>query len=507
MTLLRPSLAAAASVGVDSRPAQGTLRTALVAGLAAAAAQIAVAAPFIPRYGWDRDELYFLEAAKHPALGYVDFPPLTAWLAWLVNEVDPGSLAALRWTSLLLGAATVVLVALTARELGGGARAQAGAAFAWALSPYILGSASIFHPTWLDCLAWTGFLYLATRLAVRGDERLWPALGAVAGIGLEAKYTIAFLLAAFALALLASPQRRLLLGRGPWLGLAVAAALLAPNLVWQAQHGWPSLHFFSSQEGQTAADTPPATYIAEGVLFLGASSIVAAVGVVSLWRRGLRGLALVPVLVTLVFLLERGRAYYPLPADGLAVAAGAVALERWVRRGRRLLVPVALAALQAAVILLAAPVVVPFYSTAHLVSSGVWKDGFFKDEIGWPEMTRQVEQAWRSLPPRERRDGVVLAQNYGEASALAVDGRGLGPVVSGHLSWQYWRPRTLPQRHALTIGYATGELPSLCARYHVLAHVRNRWHLANQELGEPIAACTLRAPLGRLWPSIASDQL
>src|SRR5262249_56038998 len=70
-------------------------------------------------------------------------------------------------------------------------------------------------------------------------------------------------------------------------------------------------------------------YVVEQILFLGAAFPVAVVGVVWLWRRRLRVLAAVPVLVTLLFLLERGRSYYPLPADAMAVAAGAVAPEAW----------------------------------------------------------------------------------------------------------------------------------------------------------------------------------
>jgi hypothetical protein len=69
------------------------------------------------------------------------------------------------------------LVAFIARELGAGRTAQWIAATAWALTPYILGSASIFHTTWLDALAWTSFLYVAVRLLVRREPRLWLLLG------------------------------------------------------------------------------------------------------------------------------------------------------------------------------------------------------------------------------------------------------------------------------------------------------------------------------------------
>jgi 4-amino-4-deoxy-L-arabinose transferase-like glycosyltransferase len=183
--------------------------------LGGVAVLVAITAPFMARYGWDRDELYFLSAAHHLALGYVDFPPLIALVGWAVGKLAPHSLIALRAISLAAGAGTVLLVAFIARELGGSRRAEWIAAIGWSLTPYILGSASIFHPTWLDALAWVAFLYVTVRLIVRREPRLWLALGVIAGVGLEAKYTIAFLIVALAAALaLAADPALLVLERG-----------------------------------------------------------------------------------------------------------------------------------------------------------------------------------------------------------------------------------------------------------------------------------------------------
>jgi Dolichyl-phosphate-mannose-protein mannosyltransferase len=490
----------------DRRAARGrftSLRTSLVVGGVAAAAQAAIVMPFLGRYGWDRDELYFLSAARRPTWGYVDFPPLTAWIAWLVHALFGDSLVALRVTCLVAMMATVVLVAMMAREFGAGLRTQAAAAFVWALSPYGLGAGSLFHPTWLDVLCWVALLYTLLVALVRQRPRLWLVAGAIAGVGLEAKYTIAFLLAAILVALLLSEERRFLRTRWPWLGLGIALLLLLPNLIWEAQHSWPSLHFFSSQNAKTASDTPPATYLGQQ-LFLGAGLVLAAIGVVSLWRRpGLRPLAIVPPLITVFFLLERGRAYYPLPADSIAVAAGVVALTSWLRDGsrRRLAVLAPLLALQAAVLVLALPIILPVRNTASMISSGVWKSSFYKDEIGWPELADQTAQAWRSLPAAERADGTIVADNYGEASALEYYGlaRRLPPVLSGHLSWQYWRPKSLPQRFVLFVGYDPGGLALLCRSWTKLATIDNRWHLANEERGRIIAGCRLKQPLGKIW--------
>lgn len=161
-------------------------------------------------------------------------------------------------------------------------------------------------------------------------------MASIAGIGFEAKYTILALGLTFLLGLALTPSRRFLGSRGPWIAVGIAALLAAPNLAWQLAHGWPSLHFLSSQNAATAEDTSRVEYLAEQLLFLGAALLLAVAGVVRLWRDPrLRALALVPMFVAVLFLIERGRGYYPIPADVLAIAAGAVAAEHWLGRGGR----------------------------------------------------------------------------------------------------------------------------------------------------------------------------
>ena len=104
------------------------LRASLAAGGIATVVQAAIVIPFLGRYGWDRDELYFLSAAHRPTWGYVDFPPMTAWIGWVVHSAVGDSLVTLRATCLVATMATTVLVALMARELGASVRVQAAAA-------------------------------------------------------------------------------------------------------------------------------------------------------------------------------------------------------------------------------------------------------------------------------------------------------------------------------------------------------------------------------------------
>jgi hypothetical protein len=485
---------------VPAAPAGRTLL--LGAGLALIPAAIGLAV--LGRYGWHRDELYFLAAAHHPSLGYVDFPPLTAWIGWLVVELAGPTLGGLRVATAVASWSSVIVVALIARELGGTLRAQAIAAAAWACSPLVLGGGSLFHPTMLDIGAQVAFVWLATRAIVREQPRVWLIAGIVAGVGIEAKYTILLTLAALAIAMAATATGRRHL-RSPWLwgGVGVALLLWVPNLVWQVQHDWPSLAFSSSQRAQTAADTPVPAYLGESVLFAGAGAVLAIVGLRWLWTRGLAVLALVPLLVYAGWLLERGRGYYPVPPFAVAVAAGSIAAAHRPR------VLAGAGAVGLLTLLIAGPVVVPVLPTRFAIDHGYVDAGFFKDEFGWPELTDQVAAAWR-------RDGlqpataVVLAENYGEAGALARFGpaRGLPAPLSGHLSWQYWRPRDLPQREALMVGFDPSVLGRLCATWHTDATISNAEGVDNEERGRVIARCRLVAPLGTMWDrAIARTEL
>src|SRR5919199_3016810 len=107
--------------GGDGRSPEGfALRPVLLVVAAKSALHLAVAG----RYGWQRDELYFAVAGRHLQGGYVEFPPVTAWLSALARVLFGWSLVGFRAFAILAGAATMVVAALVAREVGGDRRAQ-----------------------------------------------------------------------------------------------------------------------------------------------------------------------------------------------------------------------------------------------------------------------------------------------------------------------------------------------------------------------------------------------
>src|SRR5207244_5610570 len=108
--------------------------------LVVAGCLVAALAGMSGRYGYHRDELYFLAAGRHLAWGYPDQPPLVPLLAKLLSGLAPGSMVALRLPSALVAGGVVLLTAAMTRQLGGGRSAQLLAAGPMAVSAAVLAA-------------------------------------------------------------------------------------------------------------------------------------------------------------------------------------------------------------------------------------------------------------------------------------------------------------------------------------------------------------------------------
>src|SRR5262245_532237 len=192
-------------------------------------------------YGFHRDELYFMVAGHHLAWGYVDQPPLTPLLARVSTAVFGDTVMGLRVVSTLTCMATIVVVALLAREFGSDRRGQLLAALCAAVSGFVIGVGHLVSTATYDLLAWMLIALFAVKLLRTRDGRWWLALGLTAGIALENKYLVVLPVGALLVSLLIVGPRSVL--RSWWLlaGVAVAGLVALPNVVWQFQHGWPQL--------------------------------------------------------------------------------------------------------------------------------------------------------------------------------------------------------------------------------------------------------------------------
>ena len=107
-----------------------------------------------PNYGYFRDEMYYLACGEHPAWGYVDQPPMIAWMAWLLQHTIGTSLYALRLLPMLGDVGAMFVAAMLARDLGGRHPAMFLAALAVLVTPIYLGLSHLFTMNAFDPTLW-----------------------------------------------------------------------------------------------------------------------------------------------------------------------------------------------------------------------------------------------------------------------------------------------------------------------------------------------------------------
>jgi 4-amino-4-deoxy-L-arabinose transferase-like glycosyltransferase len=479
-----------------------------VAWVPLGAVAVAVAAlllAFAGRYGYHRDELYFLRAGRELAFGYVDQPPLTPLLARAMDELFPGSLVGLRLPSALAAGLLVLVTGLIAREFGGGRTAQLLAAASMAVSSVLLIVGHLLSTTTPDLLAWTVLSWLLVR-ALRDGGPVWLVTGAVAGVALQNKVQPAFLLAAVVLAVLAVGPRSALRSPWPWAGGLLALVVWAPNLVWQATNGWPQLELAEAIAGGSSGTSEPWYLFVPFQLVL-VSPLLVPVWVAGWWRlardpelRTWRSFAVAYVVVALLFLLTGGKPYYLAGFYPVLLAAGATPVVAWTRRGaRRVRAGLVVAAL-ALSLLIDGTLGLPVVPAERLADTPVPDVNYDAGEtVGWPQLVARVQDA---------RDGagdrvVVLTGNYGQAGAVDRFAPDLGPAYSGHNSYWTWGPPPEDVDTVVAVGIDGERLADWFGDVEDAGRVDNGVGLDNDEQGTPVLVATdRRVPWSEIWPEL-----
>jgi len=426
-----------------------------------AVACVALHLAFSGRYGWFRDELYYVACGRRLALGYVDHPPFVPLVARIANLVFGDSLVGLRSFAATSAGITILLAGAVARSFGGGRVAQIVAALGVALAPYDLVVGHIYTMNAFEPVAWGGVALVVARSIHDDDPKRLVWLGPIVGLGVLNKHSASWPVLALALAIAMSPSRRLLARREAWIAAGIATLIVAPHIAWQVHHGFPTREFARAALAGKNEPYGPLGLVEQLLqLFhpllapLWISGLVGLLGWLKLRPYRPFGVAVL-LLIVLVFTTQ-AKAYYLGPAWAWLFAAGGVVTEHAMlrRRLRRLVLGYGALTVVGGLALL--PAALPILDVASyqryartLGVLGEQRTGermrpaslpqIFADMHGWPELARTVHDVVDGLSPSERADAVILTSNYGEASAIEHFGGNL-PVGSGDNGWWLWGP-------------------------------------------------------------------
>ena len=418
------------------------------------------------RYGYFVDELYYLACSHHLAWGYVDQPPLIAFIIWLERVTLGDSLPALRFLPAVAAGLRVLLTGLIARELGARRFGMALACVCVMVAPIYLGLDSLLTMNVFESLFWMGAALVALKIFNGASPKLWLLFGAVCGVGLLNKHSMLFFGFGLFLGLVLTKQRRQFASPWIWLGGVIAFLIFLPNLLWEIQRHFPTIELLRNvQRSGRNTEMGPLMFIVLQVVILQPLAVpVWIAGLVELLRdrggKGWRVLGITWLVIIACMLTMHGRMYYPAPAYPMLFAAGGLVFERWfaqVRSGRWLkLVYVTLLAVGG--VLFAPFAYFPMLTmNQYIAYSRFWHyeppriethrlgplPQIYADQFGWKEMAQVVADAYHKLPPEEQKSCAIFGQNYGQAGAIDFFGAKLGlpNAISGHQNYFYWGPR------------------------------------------------------------------
>jgi hypothetical protein len=476
------------------------------------------------RYGYWIDELYFIACGEHLAWGYVDHPPLIAVVATLSRLLLGESLFALRFFPAVAAALLVFLTGWMARALGGGRSAQVMAAVAAFVAPVYCVFGSVLTMNSFEPLLWMSCAYVTIRLAAGASPRLWLVFGAVAGVGVLNKYSIAFFVAALVAGLLLSPQRRLLASRWAWLGALVAALIVLPHVWWQVEHGWPTVELLANARRYQHQPVTPLEFVWGQIQIMHPFLL-------PVWAAGLcfflvtargarfRFLGWTFVVQFLAFLLMQAKTYYLASAYPMLLAAGAVVIEQAMPPARRVRVTAAVVAVLVLGWLALAPYVLPILPIErlprYLEILGIKEvrpetrpmgnvPQIFADMLGSRELVAEVARVYGGLAPDERQRAVLWARDFGMAGAIDLFGRayGLPPAISGHQNYYLWRPPGQSGELMIAVGIRAEHLRPWFDRVEPAGEVRCDLCMPDRQRMRISVCRGLKVPLDDFWPLV-----
>ncbi|HVA58808.1 MAG: glycosyltransferase family 39 protein [Gemmatimonadaceae bacterium] len=525
------------TIGSTPRP---RLATRTIAAFAAVKVALHMVVLAITPYGLQRDEFLYFAMGDHLRFWRMDFPPFIAIMANLQTALFGHTPAAARVFPALEGTVVLVLAAVIARELGGGAFAQGLAALSVLCGGIFLRPSNLFQPVVLDQLWWTLSLYALLRVGRASTDaagphgatsarRWWIAFGLAMGLGLLTKFSILFLGLAALGALIATPLRRWLATPWPYTAAAIAFAIGSASIVGQIVLGYPVVGQMHDLAASQLVHVSWLTFVAAQPFMIGfAAWPLAVAGGVALvaWTplRPYRAAGWACGFAFLILLALHGKAYYIGPIYPTLLAAGAVWLERMGAPPARSARPAVSWAVAVVILLEGAfrlPIALPMLSkeatAQYAVRNGMeWALGTnrggtdllpqdFADQLGWRHQAATVARVYHALTPEEQRVTVITGGNYGEAGAeeFYAGQYGLPPVVCACGSYWFFGPGSRPGKVLIAVRSDSAQLASVYGDVRLAARIRSPWSVEEERDVRIWVARDQKRTLQAVWPRLA----
>jgi dolichol-phosphate mannosyltransferase len=450
------------------------------------------------------EETYYWNYAQHLDIGYLDHPPMVAWLIWAGTTIFGNNEFGVRIAAYLTWLGTAFFVFRLSRNMFGKSAAIVSVLLV-SVMPFFFSTGFLMMPDVPLTATWAGTLYFLERALIGNHRRAWWGVGIFAGLGMLSKYTIALLGPAALLFILLDPRaRRWFFRPEPYLAVLVAALIFSPAIYWNAMHAWASFVFQGSRRLEDTRQFSLASLIVSAIVLLTPTGFVAAIvaliasrdGIWSIKGRGFerrRGLfiatfTLVPLSVFVAFsVLHESKPNWTgplwlalIPAIAAAIAGTAGGSSAFESLLQRFWAPTVVTTLVVYGLLLHYLVLgFPMVGYAHNIRTL---------PIAWEEFGKSVAEIEHSVVQSTGKDALLIGMDrYFITSEMAFyvrqhqdsarDYTGRVAVGGDSLMYDYWfKPGDTLGRTAILVALKKNDLQhdSLPQRFSELSEIKEQ---------------------------------
>ncbi len=421
--------------------------------------------------GFQGDELLHIATGNHPSFGYMEFPPVIGWLAFIQNQFQSQSVFVHHIFSHLASLLILIVIALITFELGGRSKAIFIVLLCILTAPAFGRGQQLFQPVVFAQFFWLfSFYQLVRYLKTQHAKNLWY-LTIFLSFGFLTKYDILFFIAGFTGLLVFEKTRKAVLQKDNFKYVLIFLLLTAPNIIWQIKHGFPVFDMFSRLY-ETQLDQLTILGVLKGLIIsLNPLTLIFWVGGLIYVSRTKNNPIYQPIALTIVIsivllALSKSKAYYFYPAVITLIIFGGIWFEQKIRLKRQwILYPVT------AVLVLSGVVLIPFGLAilpldTFIKFAGIpKKDGRYQIEYQeyyskskWEKTMVGLKSVYDSLPTNEREDCLIWGKHYSQAGGVNLfrPNYNVPKAISYHGSFYLWTPKNgkLPKT---VIAFTNGE--------------------------------------------------
>lgn len=467
-------------------------------------------------YELHRDEYLYAALGKHLDWGYFSVPPLIALFSRISFVIFGETQLAYKLIPAVLSAGTLTLTLLFVKEMGGKLFAVILAGCATLFSISMMRVGGLFQPVCFDVFFWTLSTYFVLKLIQNKEPRYWIHIGTCLGLAFLNKYMIAFFVAGLLLALLTSRHRGLIRSKYFLIGLAIGLIIISPNIWWQFQHHWVVFHHLDELRRTQLVNVSVTSFLMDQIMMNHNAIFILLIGLGALClyqERKYRIFGTLFLATIGLLLLSNAKSYYSLGLYPFLIAIGSYTVEKYVHQTKRPLsiTILALTILSSIPLLPIGLTILKPEKMAELMEkigdkTGIdrWEDGKhhkmpqdYADMLGWNEMAGYAIKAYQELPPEEKKQCAIYAENYGQAGAIQYYGHhsGIPAPISFSDAYLYWAPSEANFKTLIYVNDDTSGIKKMFADVRLLGKIN---HPFARENGTGVFLC--KEPLPEFYP-------